>query len=117
MKHESTQIVPTWVLLGASIFAFIAIADLPYGYYRLVRWTTCGVAIAMAIQLYQTSHIGWVWALGILAVLFNPLIPLHFERGTWRVFDGAAGFIFLATYILTKKQKEEANKTRHSNHH
>ncbi len=117
MKEDSTQIVPTWVLLGGSLFAFVAIADLPYGYYQLLRWTTCGVAIALAVQLYRTSHIGWVWALGILAVLFNPLIPIHFERETWRIFDGTAGFLFLAAFIITKKQKEEANKTSHSNRH
>jgi len=111
MKHESAQLVPTWVLLGASIFAFIAIADLPYGYYRLLRWTTCGVAIASAVQLYRMPRIGWVWALGILAVLFNPLIPLHFDRDTWKIFDGAAGCLFLSVFLLTRKHNEEANKT------
>lgn len=112
MKEDSIQIVPTWVLLGASFFAFIAIGDLPYGYYRLLRWTTCGVAIASAFQLSRFAHTGWVWALGILAALFNPLIPIHFERETWRIFDGVAGCFFIAVLTLTRKHKEEANKSR-----
>lgn len=111
MKSESPQIVPAWVLLGASIFAFIAIADLSYGYYRLLRWTTCGVAIASMVQLYRMSRIGWVWTLGILALLFNPLLPLHFERDTWKFFDGAAGCLFLTVFMLTRKHNEEANKS------
>jgi hypothetical protein len=110
MNHETAQIVPTWVLLGASIFAFVAIADLPYVYYRLLRWTTCGVSIASAMQLYRISRIGWVWALGTLAVLFNPLIPLYFERHTWKMLDGVAGCLFLAVFLLTRKHNEEANR-------
>lgn len=110
MKDDSLQFVPTWVLLGASIFAFIAIADLPYGYYRLLRWTTCGVAIASAFQLSRFAHAGWVWALGILAALFNPLIPINFDRETWRIFDGAAGCLFLVVFQLTRKHNEESNR-------
>lgn len=111
MTDQPRQILPTWVLLGASIFAFIAIADLSFGYYRLLRWTTCWVAIASAVQLYRMSRIGWVWALGILAVLFNALLPLHFERDTWKIFDGAAGCLFLAVFMLTRNHNEEANKS------
>jgi hypothetical protein len=103
--ENKKQIIPTWVLLGAAIFALIAIADLPYGYFRLLRWTTCGVAIASAVQLYRMSKIEWVWALGILAIIFNPLMPIHFDRNTWRIFDGVAGCLFLAVFYIARKQK------------
>ncbi len=109
MTDQPKQIVPTWVLIGAAGFAFVAIADIPYGYYRLLRWVTCGVAIASAIQLHRSSRTGWVWPLSGLAVLFNPIIPLHFDRETWRFFDGAAGCLFLVVFYLARKQKEEAN--------
>jgi len=109
MNHTH-EIVPRWVLIGAAGFAFIAIVDLPYGYYRLLRWVTCCVAIASAIQLHRSCRIGWVWALSGLAVLFNPLIPFHFGRGTWMIFDGAAGCLFLAVFYLARKQREEANR-------
>jgi hypothetical protein len=60
MTDQPKQIVPTWVLLGAAGFAFVAILDIPYGYYRLLRWVTCAVAIASAIQLHRSSRLSWV---------------------------------------------------------
>jgi hypothetical protein len=108
---NNKQFLPSWVLIGAAGFAFLAIADIPYGYYQLLRWVTCGVAIASAIQLHRFALTGWVWALSGLAILFNPLIPFHFDRETWRIFDGAAGCLFLVVIHLTQKQKEEANKS------
>ena len=112
MTDQPKQIVPTWVLLGAAGFAFVAILDIPYGYYRLLRWVTCAVAITSAIQLYRSSRLSWVWALGGLAVLFNPIMPIHFERETWMIFDAVAGCLFLAVLLLPRKTKEEeANKS------
>jgi hypothetical protein len=109
--NKKKQVIPDFVLLGAAVLAFIAIFDMSYSYYRLLRWTTCGVAIVSAVQLYRLSKISWVWALGILAVIFNPLTPLHFERDTWKVFDGAAGCLFIAVFLITRKHNEESNKS------
>lgn len=106
MTEEFQPIVPTWVLIGAAIFAFVAIADLPYGYYRLLRWIICAVTIAASIDLHRASRTGWVWALGALAVIFNPFFPIYFERGMWRFFDAAAGCLLLGVVFLTRKQKQ-----------
>jgi hypothetical protein len=103
--EQKGQIVPNWVLLGTAAFAFVAIADLPYGYYRLLRWVACAVAIASAIQLHrgQRQRQGWAWVLGGVALLFNPLVPVHFEKATWRIFDGAAGLVFLGVLYFARK--------------
>lgn len=101
MKNEN-QIVPNWALLATAAFAFVAIADLPFGYYRLLRWVVCAVAIASAIQLHGGKRQGWAWVLGAVALLFNPLVPVRFEKATWRVFDGAAGVTFLGVFYLAR---------------
>ena len=100
---QSNKIVPNWVLLVTAAFAFVAIADLPYGYYRLLRWVVCAVAIASAIQLHGVKRQGWAWVLGTVALLFNPLIPMHFEKATWRVFDGAAAVAFLGVFHIARR--------------
>ncbi|MGL4399944.1 MAG: DUF6804 family protein [Luteolibacter sp.] len=101
--ENGKQIVPNWVLLAAALFAFVAIADLPYGFYQLLRWVVCAVAVASAIQLHRTNRQGWVWALGGIAVLFNPLMTVGFDKATWRIFDGAAGIAFLAVLYFARK--------------
>jgi hypothetical protein len=108
--EQNKQIVPNWVLLAAAVFAFVAMADLPYGYYRLLRWVACAVAIASAVQLQRSNRQGWIWVLGAVAVLFNPLVPVHFSKGTWRVFDGAAGIVFLGVFYLSRKDSERGGK-------
>ena len=37
MDHKK-QLLPAWVLIATAAFAFVAIADLPYGYYRLLHF-------------------------------------------------------------------------------
>ncbi len=106
---RNNRIVPNWVLLATAIFAFVAIADLPYGYYRLLRWVVCAVAIASVIQLHRGQRQGWAWVLGAVAVLFNPLVPVHFDKATWRVFDGAAGVAFLGVlWRISGKEKRDS---------
>jgi len=39
----TTRFLPYWVLLAAAVFSFVGMADLPYGFYRLLRWVACGV--------------------------------------------------------------------------
>lgn len=105
--HQSKKIVPNWLLLATAAFAFIAIADIPYGYYRLLRWVVCAVAIASAIQLHGGKRQGWAWVLGAVALLFNPLVPVHFEKATWRIFDGVAGVAFLGVFYLGRKDTKQ----------
>lgn len=102
---DPRQIVPTWVLIGAAALAFVAVVDLPYGYYRFLRWSTCAVAVGSAIQLHRTGRQGWAWALGAVAALFNPFVPVHFEKDTWRVLDAGAGIVLLAVLYLARKDK------------
>jgi len=107
----TTRFLPYWVLLAAAVFSFVGMADLPYGFYRLLRWVACGVAIASVVQLHQNRHIGWAWALGIVALIFNPLIPFHFSKDTWRVLDFSAGALFLVTLWIARQDEQRANKT------
>ena len=95
MNSKSKAIVPSWVVFVAAAFCFVAVADLPYGFYVLLRWIVCATATALAFDFFRLRIIGWVWGIGILAVLFNPLVPIHFNRETWRILDVLAGIILL----------------------
>ena len=113
--EKENQIVPGWVLLATAVFAFVAMANLPYGYYRLLRWVVCAVAIASVIQLHRGQRPGWAWVLGAVAVLFNPLVPVPFGKETWRVFDCAAGVAFLGVLHLARKDRVQKVETTRKN--
>lgn len=97
-----TRVIPIWVIWASAAFCFIAVLDLPYGFYLFLRWLVCGVAIAAAYEFHLVKKLSWVWGLGVLAVLFNPIFKVHFEKETWRVIDSLTGITLgIAGYYLS----------------
>ncbi len=101
---RNKSIIPSWVLFGAAGLAFAAIADLPYGFYMLLRWVVCGGGIVGAIQFYRWQNVSWVWVLGITALIFNPIFRFSFEREIWRMLDAIAGIVLLVAALSIKKR-------------
>ncbi len=84
----------------------VAIGPLPYGYYTLLRIAVCVAAAWLAVLDYQRDeNVGpWVIALGLGAILFNPIIPIHLDRDIWFILDiGMAGV--LAAHLMVTKSK------------
>ncbi|MFA4994172.1 MAG: DUF6804 family protein [Bdellovibrionales bacterium] len=74
---------------------FLAIAPLPYGYYTFLRIAIC---VASAIFLYaawsENNKSIWVFVWGGIAILFNPIIPIHLSKEVWGVIDIFVGMLF-----------------------
>lgn len=90
------------LLLAAALMLCIAvIPTLPYGYYTLLRFIVCGAAVYGAFRLKDSSSLsGHFIPLLILAVLFNPLIPVYLTRLIWLII-----YLFGAAYFLTLSKK------------
>lgn len=69
---------------------------------RLLQITAVGGAGVYSTFVAMASEkISWAWALGITAVVFNPIIPVHLERDTWAVIDIAAAILFgVSTFFV-----------------
>lgn len=80
----------------AAIMLFLAIGYWPYDYYVILRLVVCGVAVYGLVTLMEKS---WPWAsaFGVMAVLWNPLFPIHLSKEAWIVFDLLGGSAFLAS--------------------
>ena len=88
------------IKLCVIILLVISFSRLPYGYYTLLRLTVTGSAIYFAYKYYEEKKIIWVWIFGIIAVLFNPLVPIYLQRGTWMVIDILTSIIYLISIFL-----------------
>jgi hypothetical protein len=66
----------------------VALFDMPYGYYSLLRFLMCGVCLYLAVQ-EGNSESGWVWILGGCALLYNPLFKIHLGREVWSIVNVA----------------------------
>jgi hypothetical protein len=97
------------LVLIASALCFIALADgLPYGYFTLLRFVVCAVSLYVAYKLNDVKEGSWwVWGFGLLAVLFNPIIPIYLTREQWQPIDLVIG-IFLLTSVFWLPQMQKS---------
>jgi hypothetical protein len=79
-----------------------ALAKWPYGYYGILRWVTCAVAIFVAYKAYLWGASWGAWLFGLMAAIFNPLFPIHFPRPVWATIDLAAATLLVAGILVLR---------------
>jgi hypothetical protein len=80
----------------------LAWAPLPYGYYQLLRFAVTACALWLLFSRGWDNHPVWSKSVLIgLAVLFNPLIPIHLSREIWTVIDPIAAALLIIISIKT----------------
>jgi hypothetical protein len=89
----------------AAILLFLALGRHPYGYYKLLRFVVCGVTVYGVYFATKKEKIAWVWPFGIIAILFNPLIPIYLRRGTWQFIDFAVAILLLISVLVLRKSR------------
>ena len=77
----------------------LAILPLPYGYYTFLRLAVTGISAYLA-YLRKDNKDKSFYVLIAIAILFNPLIPIHFPREVWMPID-----IILAIYFFVIGRK------------
>lgn len=88
-----------WLIPVALLLA--ATARLPYGYYTFIRIVVCASALFIAIAGWSGSRI-WSAIFCLVAILFNPVLPVYLHRGTWFYFDVGVAAIFAAHLIFVR---------------
>lgn len=63
--------------LIATIAVIIGFADLPYGYYMLLRLFLCGVSLFFLVGANLVLEDWHRWTLSGFAVLYNPILPIR----------------------------------------
>ena len=90
-----------WIVPAVALI--VALADLPYGYYTLLRITVticAGVIIYIAYQSCGTLTPSIIFFGGI-TLLFNPIAPVHLTREIWAPIDIATAIVFIAHFVLS----------------
>lgn len=88
------------------IMLFLAIPTFwPYGYYVLLRWVVSISAVFLVWIAYNLKKTFWVVLMGMVAILFNPLIPIHLDKGTWVVIDFVVAVLFVVSMFKIKPKE------------
>ena len=102
------------IFLAVSIISIImlvlAIPDMPYGYYTFLRIIICISAIINVVYLLGKNKIIFMVIFGLIAILFNPIIKVTFEKETWVIIDMIVALIYLINAILLFYKSIQSNK-------
>lgn len=90
-----------------ALLLFIAIADLPIGFYTFLRIAITTCCILVIFNDYRKGFSFWILLFGLIAILFNPLIPIYlYDKGVWIPIDIICGIVFLVKLFFIKELNE-----------
>ena len=85
-----------FLYLITGIASFVAIGNLPYGYYEFLRWLITVSGIALALKANTEGKRAWLlFAIPAIA-LWNPFFGATMLKSSWLIFNLGAGAGFLA---------------------
>lgn len=93
---------------------FIALFDNPYGYYQILRWIIFGITCYLAYKYYNENNKNvWIWIFVSIAILFNPILPIHLDREIWSFLNVlVAILLFLNIFKFDKNRMIKIFKSK-----
>lgn len=89
-----------WPGIASIVLLMVAVfGRWPYSFYVFMRFVACGSAAYLALGAHRDKSRLWTWVMGAVALLFNPLVPVHMSRHDWQRLDVVGAFVF-AIYLV-----------------
>lgn len=73
----------------------LCLANMPYGYYNLIRYVSAIVFGIMAVMAHKDGKMPFVIVYASIAVLFQPFIKFALGREIWQFVDVVAAIILV----------------------
>ncbi|UFS60105.1 DUF6804 family protein [Subtercola endophyticus] len=98
-SYTRTALAPG--LLGA-IALLAAVAVIDTGWFTILQYAIAILALIICVFAWQAKQWWWIIGLVPIAVIWNPVVPLHFDPPVWYAFHLAAAIVFVASGLLIK---------------
>ncbi len=99
------QIIKNSSLICAALL-LLGIFNLPIIFYTVLRVVVMTGAFAVIINRSRNKEYLWCIAFAIIAMLFNPIIPLYlYQSSKWFLFDALIAILFLIDYCTPNQIK------------
>jgi len=98
------------------LFLFGCLFKMPYDYYELMRLFVFFGCIVAATRCYFDMRFKYLIVLCLLvAILYNPILPIHLTRSTWQPIDIFLGCAFTIwgiydIVVISKNEKEKRKR-------
>lgn len=86
-----------------ALLLFICLADMPYGYYQLVRFAGLIGFSILAYKAYERNHHIEMIIFVALALLFQPFFKISLGREIWNIVDVIVGVGLLLSIFNKNK--------------
>lgn len=85
----------------------LCLADMPYGYYELVRFIAMILFGYMAVLYYRKESMPLTVTFAGLALLFQPFVKIALGRTIWNIVDVVVALFLIVLYIKTRDKNHE----------
>ena len=88
-----------------AILLLLCLADMPYGFYQLVRFVAAGAFVYLSYDYFRLKKDGLGFVFAALALLFQPFFKVALGRMIWNIVDVvvAVGLFILLIRSFGKK--------------
>lgn len=94
------------IVISVALLFLAMIEGWPYGFFTLLRLVVFGTTVYLSWLAYKSKRQSWIWIFGFIALVFNPLIPLHLGRDLWIVIDLlVAVFLIISIFAFKLSNK------------
>lgn len=109
--------------VAATAVVVVGFWPMPYAFYMFLRVVVCGACVVALARALTSKRRTWAWALGFAAVLYNPVIPVHFGASSranvrvgrmstakvaWSVLNlGTVGLLWIAAFRLSRSDDSD----------
>jgi hypothetical protein len=93
------------VQIICALLLFIAVFELPIGYYTLLRIAVLIGSLIVIITEVENGINFWVITFGIVAIVYNPFIPVYLNnKSAWIPIDIICAILFVGKSLFTKSK-------------
>jgi len=91
--------------LIVAIILLLCLADMPYGFYTLVRFVSAFTFAFLSYDYFKSKKDGLGFVFAALALLFQPFFKVALGRTIWNIVDVVVTVGLLYLLISTFKRK------------
>jgi len=99
------KVTKNWYLFIPTILLIIAIGDLDYSYYQILRIIITIFAVVFALMFKALENMRLMFIMIIIAILFNPILPIYLDKDIWVFLDLISSVVFLISAISIIKNQ------------
>ena len=106
IKIHTIKVLPIPIIISIIMLLMAILGHWHYGFYTLLRLVVCLTSIFVASFAYKARLRYWTYMMGLIALLFNPIIKVYFNKSTWQLIDLVTAIIFVISIAKLKRMEK-----------